>query len=147
MSYPAISLATATVGRHRCPQKRLQTAPQPPGYQNSSPDHRACNSLTPFRCPHAVHPCPIGGFGLGPSVTARSGGDLPPRDWARLEAAYEERSADVYELGRKLGAIMERVGWGTRQQALEAMISARDTLGLKVDDRVLVIEPVSGKVF
>ena len=24
----------------------------------SGPDHRACNSLTPFRCPHAVHPCP-----------------------------------------------------------------------------------------
>ena len=59
VSYPAISsLATATVGRHRCPQKRLQTAPQPPGYPSSSPDHRACNSLTPFRCPHAVHPCP-----------------------------------------------------------------------------------------
>ena len=47
MSYPAISLATATVGRHRCPQKRLQTARQPPVYTNSSPDHRACNSLTP----------------------------------------------------------------------------------------------------
>ena len=58
VSYPAISLATATVGRHRCPQKRLQTARQPPVYPNSSPDHRACNSLTPFRCPHAVHPCP-----------------------------------------------------------------------------------------
>ena len=26
VSYPAISLTTATVGRHRCPQKRLQTA-------------------------------------------------------------------------------------------------------------------------
>ena len=65
MSYPAISLATATVGRHRCPQKRLQTAPQPPGYPNSSPDHRACNSLTPFRCPHAVHPCPSVDSGLG----------------------------------------------------------------------------------
>ena len=64
MSYPAISLATATVGRHRCPQKRLQTAPQPPGYPNSSPDHRACNSLTPFRCPHAVHPCPSVDSGL-----------------------------------------------------------------------------------
>ena len=47
MSYPAISLATATVGCHRCPQKRLQTARQPPVYTNSSPDHRACNSLTP----------------------------------------------------------------------------------------------------
>ena len=66
MSYPAISLATATVGRHRCPQKRLQTAPQPPGYPNSSPDHRACNSLTPFRCPHAVHPCPSVDSGLEP---------------------------------------------------------------------------------
>ena len=62
--YPAISLATATVGRHRCPQKRLQTARQPPVYPNSSPDHRACNSLTPFRCPHAVHPCPSVDSGL-----------------------------------------------------------------------------------
>ena len=70
MSYPAISLATATVGRHRCPQKRLQTAPQPPGYPNSSPDHRACNSLTPFRCPHAVHPCPSVDSGLGKMATA-----------------------------------------------------------------------------
>ena len=47
LDYPAISLATATVGCHRCPQKRLQTARQPPVYTNSSPDHRACNSLTP----------------------------------------------------------------------------------------------------
>ena len=31
------------------------------------PDHRACNSLTPFRCPHALHPCPSvdSGFNLG----------------------------------------------------------------------------------
>ena len=29
------------------PQKRLQTARQPPVYPNSSPDHRACNPLTP----------------------------------------------------------------------------------------------------
>ena len=58
VSYPAISLSTATVGRRRCPQKRLQTARQPPVYPNSSPDHRACNSLTHFRCPHAVHSCP-----------------------------------------------------------------------------------------
>ena len=55
MAYPAISLSTATAGRHRCPQERLQTARQPPVYPNSSPDHRACNSLTPFPCPRAVH--------------------------------------------------------------------------------------------
>ena len=55
VSYPAISLATATADRHRCPQKRLQTARKPPAYPNSSPDHRACNSLTPFHCPRAVH--------------------------------------------------------------------------------------------
>ena len=64
MSYPAISLTTATVGPHRRPQKRLQTARLPPIYPNSSPDHRACNFLTPFRCPHAVHPCPSVDSGL-----------------------------------------------------------------------------------
>ena len=68
MSYPAIWLATATVGRHRCPQKRLQTARQPPVYPNSSPDHHACNSLTPFRCPHVVHPCPSVDSGLALAV-------------------------------------------------------------------------------
>ena len=40
--YPAISLATATAGHHRCPQ----SACRPPVYPNSSPDHNACNSLT-----------------------------------------------------------------------------------------------------
>ena len=33
------------------PKKRLRTARHPPVYPNSSPDHRACNSLTPFHCP------------------------------------------------------------------------------------------------
>ena len=41
--------------RHRRPQERLQAAPRSPAYPNTSPDNRACNSLTPFRCPHAVH--------------------------------------------------------------------------------------------
>ena len=48
VSYPTTSLATATTGRHRRPQKRLQTARQPPVYPNSSPDYRACNSLAPL---------------------------------------------------------------------------------------------------
>ena len=65
MSYPAISLATATVSRHRRPQKRLQTARQPPVYPSSSPDYRACTPSPPFRCPHAVHPCPSVDSGLG----------------------------------------------------------------------------------
>ena len=67
--------ATATVGRHRCPQKRLQTARQPPVYPSSSPDHRACNSLTPFRCPHAVHPCPSVDSGLYGEYLANAQGE------------------------------------------------------------------------
>ena len=51
LSYQAISLSTATADRHRCPQ----SACKPPAYPNSRPDHRACNSLTPFHCPRAVH--------------------------------------------------------------------------------------------
>ena len=43
------------VDRHRRPQERLQAAPATSRLPESSPDNRACNSLTPFRCPHAVH--------------------------------------------------------------------------------------------
>ena len=92
MSYPAISLATATVGRHRCPHKRLHTARQPPVYPNSSPDHHACNSLTPFRCPHAVHPCPSVDSGLEES---------------KAEAA-EERSEQTRSFVRTVKAAARR---------------------------------------
>ena len=96
MSYPAISLATATVSRHRRPQKRLQTARQPPVYPSSSPDYRACNSLTPLplssRCPSVS----IGGFGvkevtvLGQTVDAY-GHDLPEQpDLADLLARLND---------------------------------------------------------
>ena len=64
VSYPAISLTTAAAGRHRCPQKRLQTARQPPVYPNSSPDHRACNSLTPLPLSSRRPSVSIGGFGF-----------------------------------------------------------------------------------
>ena len=62
--YPAISLATATAGCHRHPQKRLQTARQPPVYSNASPDHRACNSLTPLPLSSRRPSVSTGGFGL-----------------------------------------------------------------------------------
>ena len=64
MSYPAISLATATAGRHRRPQKRLQITLQPPVYPNSSSDHRACNSLTPLPLSSRRPSVSIGGFGI-----------------------------------------------------------------------------------
>ena len=45
---PAISLTTATVGRHRRPPKPPADRRQPPIYPNSSPDHRVCYFLTPL---------------------------------------------------------------------------------------------------
>ena len=66
MSYPAISLATATVGRHRCPQKRLQTARQPPVYPNRA---RIIAPVTPSP-PSAV---------LTPSI--------PVHPWIRVKKA------------------------------------------------------------
>ena len=52
----------------RAPAGRPATSRLP----ESSPDNRACNSLTPFRCPHAVHRCPSVDSGLG--AGRRSGG-------------------------------------------------------------------------
>ena len=64
MSYPAISLATASAYRHRHSQKRLQTARQPPIHPNSSPDHRFCNFLTPLPLSSRCLSVSTGGFGL-----------------------------------------------------------------------------------
>ena len=102
MSYPAISLATATVGRHRCPQKRLQTARQPPVYPNSSPDHRACHSLTPFRCPHAVHPCPSVDSGLNQTALGEYRASSPVAVY-HLEVIILVDLADDQEAYEELG--------------------------------------------
>ena len=46
------------------PPKAPATARQPPVYPNSSPDHRACNSLPPLPLSSRPPSGPIGGFGL-----------------------------------------------------------------------------------
>lgn len=71
---------------------------------------------------------------------------LPPEEWARLEAAFRERSPAAARLGEELTGIMRGVGWGTREQALAAMIGIRDALGLRVHDIMLVLDPVSGDI-
>ena len=71
---------------------------------------------------------------------------LPPAEWARLEAAFRERSPAAARLGEELAGIMRGVGWGTREQALAAMIGVRDALGLRVHDIMLVLDPVSGDI-
>ena len=47
VSYLAISLITATAGRHRRPQKRLQTARRTSHLPQWSPGYLPCSSLTP----------------------------------------------------------------------------------------------------
>ena len=42
---------------------------------------------------------------------------------------------------------MDDVGWGTREQALDALVGVRDSLGLRVNQIVLVMDPVSGEIF
>ncbi len=71
---------------------------------------------------------------------------LPPADWARLEPLFRQRSPAVSLLGDELAAIMCAIGWGTREQALAAMIAIRDALGLRVHDIMLVHDPLSGDV-
>ena len=71
---------------------------------------------------------------------------LPPTDWAQLEVVFHERSPAVSLLGDELTTIMRAIGWGTREQALSAMIAIRDALGLRVHDIMLVLDPVSGDI-
>ena len=72
--------------------------------------------------------------------------ELDGDQWCGVEEAYRGRSRSVSALGEELVTFMRDVGWGTREQAREAMVSVRDTLGLKVDDRVLIIDGLSGSI-
>ena len=72
---------------------------------------------------------------------------LDADEWNTLEALFEERSPQVASLGEEMTAIMNEVGWGTREQALEALIGVRDALGLQVNQIVLVLDPASGEIF
>ena len=58
VSYPAISLTTATVGSHRRPQIRLQTAANLPSTRIRAQIIAPVTPSPPFHCPHAVHPHP-----------------------------------------------------------------------------------------
>ena len=68
MSYPAISLSTATADRHRRPQKRLRPPANLPSTRIRT---RIIAPATPsplFRCPHALHPGPSVDSDLGATV-------------------------------------------------------------------------------
>ena len=72
--------------------------------------------------------------------------ELPLELWTPLETIYAERAPAVTELGRELLSIMVDTGWGTPEKALEAMVRTRDALGLDVQDKVLVLDPATGRI-
>ena len=72
--------------------------------------------------------------------------DLPDNLWHPIELIYRERAPEVSKLGEELLHIMSEAGWLTREQVLDAMIRTRNTLGLDVQDKVLVLEPITGRI-
>ena len=72
--------------------------------------------------------------------------ELPLYLWTPIENLYVRRAPEATALGRELLEIMLDVGWGSREQALEAMIRTRDCLGLDVQDKVLVLDTASDRI-
>ncbi len=72
--------------------------------------------------------------------------ELPVYLWTPIETIYVERGREAAGLGRELLDIMLEVGWGSSEQALEAMTHTRNSLGLDVQNKVLVLDPVSGRI-
>ena len=73
--------------------------------------------------------------------------ELPHTLWTPLETLYAERAPDAARLGQELREAMENAGWGTPERALDAMARTRDLLGLDVQDKVLVLDTATGRVF
>lgn len=71
---------------------------------------------------------------------------LDGAEWSALADVFRARSPQVARLGEEMLGIMTEVGWGTREQALDALVAVRDALGLQVKGVVLVMDPVSGRV-
>lgn len=72
---------------------------------------------------------------------------LNSEEWTELQAVFKDRSPQVAQLGEEMTAIMNEIGWGAPEQALEALIGVRDSLGLQVNQIVLVMDPISGEIF
>ena len=73
--------------------------------------------------------------------------ELPEPLWTPIESIYEERAPQAAALGRELLQILRETGWSSRESALEAMVKTRDALALDVQDKVLVLDPDSGRVY
>ena len=78
--------------------RRLKTVRRPPIYPKT-PGHLPCSSLTPppFRCPHAVHPCPSVDSGLGYLYIDGQGGEGTPQ--TATHAWVECRLPDLQWIG------------------------------------------------
>ena len=72
--------------------------------------------------------------------------ELPLELWTPLETVYAERAQAVTDLGRELLDTMVDAGWGSPEKALVAMVRARDALGLDVQDKVLVLDTITGRI-
>ena len=72
---------------------------------------------------------------------------LPREQWLRLEVVYDGRCPDIADKGRELVGIMRREGFQTPDQAMQAMIKARDALGLIESGISLVLDPRDGKTY
>lgn len=72
--------------------------------------------------------------------------ELSSSHWRKLEKAFRESAPGVVDLGEELVEIIRRVGWGSREQALDSLVQVRDSLGLKVNDVVLVLDPITGNI-
>lgn len=72
--------------------------------------------------------------------------ELPLELWSPLEIIYVERAPAVTDLGRELAQILTDAGWGSPEKALDAMVRSRDALSLDVQDKVLVLDPKTGRI-
>ena len=72
--------------------------------------------------------------------------ELPLDLWTPLEIVYAERAPAAAKLGQELFDIVTDAGWGSPEKSLEAMVRTRDALGLDVQDKVLVLNPTTGRI-
>ena len=98
MSYPAVSLTTATVGRHRRPQKRLQTAANLPSTRIRARIIAPVTPSPPLPLSSRRPSVSIGGFGLMHTMHYHIGNCWQPLEI--LHDHHRRQSADSSPIAR-----------------------------------------------
>ncbi len=72
--------------------------------------------------------------------------ELSYEDWEKIHNAIKGRAPSVSKLGQEVSDVLASINLDSQKDFVQGMVKIRDTLGLKINDVLLVLDPVTGEI-